>query len=154
MAGFEVVVRPVVFPDIRPRAKQSLPPPDDPTKGFCEIKSHGNVVVTLSYSFTASASMSKPTETERRFDEVRVYQKDDNGKINRKNFVDVEVANRIKMNMGKFKGFTGDDLVKTREGRGYTGDDIVPYYYQRAKEKDNIEIRKRDRIRKKDQEDQ
>ena len=36
-------------------------------------------------------------ETERRVDEVRVYQKDDDGTVNKDNFVDIEVANKIKM---------------------------------------------------------
>ena len=38
MAGLEVVVRPVIFPDIRPRSRPALPPEDDPTKGFAVIQ--------------------------------------------------------------------------------------------------------------------
>jgi hypothetical protein len=37
MAGFETVVRPAVFPDIRPAPARSLPPADDPEKGMCVI---------------------------------------------------------------------------------------------------------------------
>ena len=54
MAGFEVVVRPVVFPDIRPAPARSLPPADDPTKGFCEITGAGNFPVQLSFSSQVS----------------------------------------------------------------------------------------------------
>ena len=101
MAGFEVVVRPVVFPNIRPAPARSLPPVDDPTKGFAVIKGNGAKSMTTSYSFSMSMSRSRSVETERRVDEARVYQMEDDGTVNRDNFVDIQAANRIKKRGGK-----------------------------------------------------
>jgi hypothetical protein len=154
-APFEVVVRPVVFPDIRPQRSQSLPPLDDPEKGFCEINGNGVSFVSLPYSFSASASTSKPTEVERRFDEARVYQKDKSGKVNKKNFVDVQVANRIKMKgeYGPAASSVGEQAItgsKSPKGDSTT----IAMYYARQLAQDNIEIKKKDEIRKKEQEGQ
>lgn len=151
MAGFEVVVRPVVFPDIRPRARQSLPPQDDPEKGFAVIKGNPAKVVGFTNSWSMSSSKSKPTETERRVDVTRVYKKDDDGTVDKNTYVDLEVANRITMNHGSgaqsgFVGFNGDDLVPTIPGRGFTGDDIKVNYYTPVKESENIEIQEHNKI--------
>jgi hypothetical protein len=144
MAGFEIVVRPVVFPNIRPAPARSLPPLDDPEKGFAVIKGNGAKVVSLSYSYSASWSKSRPTESERRVDEARIYQMDDDGTVNRANYIDVEAANRIKMQ---------EEMVDTGTNKpGMTGTDRVTKteYYRRMKEAPNIEIRNRDQIRKND----
>src|SRR5262245_54220731 len=97
MAGFEIVVRPVVFPDIRPAPAQPVPPADQPDQGFAIIRGNGGHSFTTSSSYNASASSSQRTELQRREDEARVYQKDDNGKINKKNFVDIRAANKVWM---------------------------------------------------------
>jgi len=160
--GFEVVVRPAVLPNIRPAPAQSLPPQDDPDKGFAVIRGNGGKQIDLSSSWSASTSQNKQAESKRRVDEARVYQKDDDGTVNRKNFIDIEVANKIWMKGPKknFTGFNGDDLVPTVPGRGFTGDDLVPrskggkadevttYSYRRIKEQSNIEIKKKDVIKK------
>jgi hypothetical protein len=150
MAGLEVVVRPVVFPNIRPTPARSLPPADDPDKGFATIRGQGAKQVDLSMSFSSSTSTSQRNETKRRVDEARVYQKEDDGTVNKDNFVDVDVANRIWMKgpPKDFVGFTGDDVGKTVPGRGYTGDDIEVHNYQPVKKKDNIEIKKKNTIKK------
>lgn len=152
MAGFEVVVRPVVFPDIRPAPAQPVPPADDPEKGFATIHGNGGKQINLSYSRSSSVSSSTHSEIERRVDEVRVYQKEDDGNINRNNFVDIEVANRIKSKgpPANFTGYTGDDVQATYPGRGYTGDDVKIDYYPRMQEADNIEIKKKDVIKKRE----
>lgn len=159
MAGFEVVVRPVVFPDIRPPPAQPVPPAQDPAQGFATIHGNGGRQVTVSSSYSVSASSSQRSEIERRVDEARVYQKDDDGTINKKNFVDIEAVNRIKMkgppsqkaqnnpSFGFGQGpMTGDDFVTN-----WTPEKIIEYY-RRIKEKDNIKIRNRDIIKKKDDE--
>src|SRR5580765_1991863 len=97
MAGFEVIVRPVVFPNIRPTPTRSLPPADDPTKGFCTIKGSSGKVIDLPMSWSVSTSKQRPVETERRVDEVTIYQQLDDGTVNRKNFVKMKVANKITM---------------------------------------------------------
>lgn len=154
MAGFEVVVRPVVFPDIRPAPARSLPPADDPAKGICVIKGGGNFPVQLSFSTSVSMSKSKEVETERRVDEVRTYQMDDDGTVNRDNFIDTDVANRIKM---RTPGVNNDPAANPAAGdvfvpggsTGAKGDSLeIARYYQRQLEQVNIEIRKRDQIRK------
>jgi hypothetical protein len=143
MAGLEVVVRPVVFPNIRPRPRQSLPPPDDPEKGLAVIQGNPAGSGGMSSSWSASSSYSKPVESERRVDEARVYQMNDDDTVNKDNFVDLQVANRI----------------TTVEGGPEAGRPSIPgpiwsqvtdatktTYYQRLKEFTNIEIRETDKI--------
>lgn len=144
MAGLEVVVRPVIFPDIRPRARPSLPPQDDPTKGFAVIKGNPASSVGLSDNWNVSSSKSRPIEKKREVDEIRVYQKEDNGKINKKNFVNVERTKKLYMvdpNVGHME----------RDNKG--GYVFVPnqnppqvrrYDYSHFQESDNTELLKTD----------
>ena len=74
MAGFETIVRPVVFPNIRPQRTRPLLPQEDPEEGKAVIGGSGGGVISLSYTLTQTAQVSRPTETERRVDEMRVYQ--------------------------------------------------------------------------------
>jgi hypothetical protein len=129
MAGFETVVRPVVFPDIRPRAKQSLPPPNDSASGFAVIRGNPAQSVGMSDNWSVSTSQQRPQETERRFDVMRVSQMNDDGSVQPENFVDLEVANRITM----------------RDSKG----GLTKYSYARMDdEKDNIQVLNRDQVRK------
>jgi hypothetical protein len=149
MAGFEVVVRPVVFPNIRPQPTRSLPPADNPDQGFAVIRGNGAKALTLTDSWSTSMSTSRQVETERRVDEARVYQMDDKKKVNRKNFVDIEIANRIKMRGGA--GFSVADPLGTDPATlkaAQKRNEEVIQYYQRQVEQINIEIKKRDQIRK------
>jgi hypothetical protein len=125
MAGLETVVRPVVFPVIRPTPKQSAAAKDNPNQGKAVITGSSGKTIDLPYSWSVSSSESRRRETKRRYDQARVYQKDDNGKINKDNFVDVNVANKIWYKDGDI-----DSKV----------------YYARVKEKDNVEIKKTDQI--------
>lgn len=152
MAGLELVVRPVVFPNIRPAPPRSLPAVSSPDKGFAVIHGMGAKSMSVSNSFSSSTSTNRKKETQRRVDEARVYQKTDDGTVDKYNYVDIEVANKVWMKgaPANFRGFTGDDLVPTYPGRGWTGDDIEVRTYERVKEKDNIEIKKRDVMRKKE----
>jgi hypothetical protein len=157
MAGFEIIVRPVVFPDIRPAPAQPVPPADDPDQGFATIHGNGGHQFTTSSSYSASASSNTHSEIERREDEARVYQKKDDGKINKNNFIDIRSANRIKV-----KGPPGQKGNKNPSfdfSQGpMTGDDLSNYvlergiwYYRPIQEKDNILIRRRNIITKKGQ---
>jgi hypothetical protein len=97
MAGFEVIVRPVVFPNIRPAPPRALAPEDDPTKGLAVITGGGGTIVTTSIDWSVSLSRQLPqSEVSRQFDKERTYQKDDKGKINKANYIDVERLKKIK----------------------------------------------------------
>jgi len=154
MAGFEVVVRPVIFPDIRPRAKQSLAPQDDPEKGLAVISGNPAEAVGLSYSWSASASYSKPREKWRRVDGVRVFQMKEpegggggGGGVNRKNYIDAEVANKIAME--EPGGGQGPVLPPgtAEQTPGGLQEALQYYYYQRQREDSNIEILQRNTMR-------
>ena len=148
MAGFEVVVRPVVFPNIRPAPTRSLPPEDDPTKGFCVIKGSSGKVIDLSFSWNVSTSKTRPVETERRVDEVTVYQQEDDGKVNRKNFVKLKVANKI-TTIEPGDPIPNVDVLPpllpgTPQPRptGF-GEIKKPTFYTRVQESDNVEVTRR-----------
>jgi hypothetical protein len=145
MAGFEIVVRPVVFPNIRPQPARSLPPANDPDQGFAVIRGNGAKALTLSDSWSISTSSSRPTETERRVDEMRVHQMDNNGKVNKKNFVDIEVTNRIKMNGGAAPTARLTEVPTTNEERKQL------FYYRQAQEAKNIVKLKTNVIKKNEQ---
>jgi hypothetical protein len=153
MAGFEIVVRPVVFPDIRPAPAQPVPPADDPTKGFATIHGNGGHSFSTSSSYSASASSSQRTEIKRREDEARVYQKKKDGKINKKNFVDIRAPNKVWMkgppsqktdNRPSFAFGQGPMEGGPLDRPPAIGPEKEIYYYNRIKGKDNIEIRRKD----------
>ena len=105
--GFEVVVRPVVFPNIRPQPAQSQPPASDPTQGLARINGSSGQFLDLQYSNSINSSSSHQKETKRIYDVARVYQQEDPdaegnpGKINKDNFVDINVAKKIYMKDGQ-----------------------------------------------------
>jgi hypothetical protein len=125
--GFEVVVRPVVFPNIRPAPAQPQAPASDPTQGLATINGSSGQFLDLQYSWSFNTSQSNPNESKRRVDTARVYQMDDNGEVNQDNFVDIDVANRIWMD---------DGTVQNR------------YSYAPVQEADNIEIKERNKIKR------
>lgn len=147
MAGLEVVVRPVVMPNIRPQPAQTLPPADDPTKGFCVIRGNPATEVNLTTSWSSSTSKSHNVETERRVDTARVYQEEDDGTVNKDNFVDIEVANRIRSRGGNQPVVDGSGPGSGTPGVGH---EERQDYYRRVEEADNIEIQERDKIKKAD----
>lgn len=146
--GFETVVRPVVFPNIRPqRARKIQPESDDPQKGMAVIRSQPARTFEMSYNYSFNASSSETNEIEREVDEVRIYQKDDDGTINRDNFVDVQIAKKIQV-----RGYNGDDWDgRTKEPGDFgadsrsTRDTEWKNKYKPVEEEDNIEIRERNK---------
>jgi hypothetical protein len=72
MSGFEIIVRPVVFPNIRPAPSRSLPPEDDPESGRATLTGSSGQVIALSHSFNASGSMPGGDETDRTYDVARI----------------------------------------------------------------------------------
>lgn len=110
MAGFELIVRPMIIPDIRPAARQSIAPVEaDPEKGLVVIRGTSAKTIELPFSYNLQWSAVIRQEVERLYDVQRVYQKvagDEGGGgstraaeggVNRSNYVDVEVARRITM---------------------------------------------------------
>jgi hypothetical protein len=153
MAGLEVVVRPVVLSNIRPTPRQALPPIDNPEQGWAEIRGNPAQQIDLTFSWSASTSKSKGVETERRVDTARVYQMDDDGEVNEDNFVDIDVANRIRLRGGKGPGVDhggqrppADEIANY--GGGYSRGERIVRYYKRIEEADNIKIREKDKIQK------
>lgn len=120
MSGLETIVRPVVFPNIRPAAPRSLAPEDDPERGVCVLSGSSGGLIDLSISENMSFSRSRSNELKRRYDEVRVYQKEDDGTVNRDNFIDVQVVNRMWLQ-------AGDGTIQKAR-------------FKRVEETDNVEI--------------
>lgn len=125
MAGFETVVRPVTFPNIRPTPKQSLPPQSDPEKGIAIIRGQPAQTVTTGFSWSVSSSTQNPSEFERQSDVARIYQKEPGGNVNKDNYVDIAVPNKIWM-------------------RSPSG--IQKWKFTPVREADNIEVINRDVI--------
>lgn len=138
MAGFEVIVRPAVFPNIRPAPTRSLPPADDPEQGQAVLSGGSGQVIALTHSFSASGSRPGGTETQRTYDVVRVKGKSggsgafaalaaslaatgDDGA-----YVDVEVLKQVRM-----KSDSGDSV----------------YNYTPIEESENISIIQHDQTR-------
>jgi hypothetical protein len=104
MAGFEVVVRPMVLPNIRPApSTRVLQAEDDPASGMCTIGgSGGGGLIDLPRSWNVSVSYQKPQrESTRVFDKQKVYQVDEQGNINRSNFVEVERLKKVRLDDDK-----------------------------------------------------
>lgn len=95
MAGFEVVVRPAVLPDIRPPPARSLPIADAPDKGVAVINGIGNGIVDLTYSFSSSWSKNRLVEERRIFSKVRVYASNADGSLDYDTYIEYEVLTAI-----------------------------------------------------------
>jgi hypothetical protein len=102
MAGFEVIVRPAVLPNIRPASARVLPPQDNPEQGICTISGGGGGLIDLSYTFSASFSSNAPAqESKRQVDKERVHQvtTDAGGAsiMHQDNYVEVERLKRVRL---------------------------------------------------------
>jgi hypothetical protein len=96
--GFEVVVRPAVFPNIRPATPRVLVPAGDPTQGLAVFTGGGAKFIGTSFSWNASMSQSGPAqESRRQFDKQKVYQMDKSGNINRSNYVELERLKKVRL---------------------------------------------------------
>lgn len=120
MSRLESIVRPVVVPNIRPAPARPKAPDDDAARGVCVLNGSSGGLIDLSISSSDSISRQRSNELKRRYDEVRVYQREDDGTVNRENFVDVEVVNRLWLQ-------AGDGTIQKAR-------------FKRVKETDNVEI--------------
>ena len=135
MGNFETIVRPVIFPNIRPAQARSVAPESDPEKGLAHINGQGGQIVSLPYNFTQNISRQKQKERKRRVDVVRVYQKEADGTVNKENFIDVEVTNKLWMNES---GAGGIDSSGVSMATGGSADHEIPINFRRAQEDDNV----------------
>jgi hypothetical protein len=104
MAGFEIIVRPVVFPSIRPAPTRSLPPADDPESGQAVLSGGSGQVIALTHSYSASASRPGGTETKRKYDVARIRPEQSDGSSRSARaggdddvFIDVEVLKEVEL---------------------------------------------------------
>ena len=93
--GFETVVRPVVFPNIRPAPARALRIEDAPDKGIAVITGGSNSVVDLPYSYSGSWSKSRMVEVKRKYDKARVYYSRPDGSIDKSKYWEFEVLRSI-----------------------------------------------------------
>jgi hypothetical protein len=141
MASFETIVRPAVFPNIRLQSPRVLPPDDSGSEGVV-IRGNPGQSFELSYSYSFNGTSANNTETERDVDEARIYQQLDDGTVNRDNFVDVQVAKKIRK-----RGFNGDDWSSTEpESKSLPKQNTRwENKYKPVEEGKNIEIKERDK---------
>lgn len=139
MAGIEVVVRPSVFPDIRPQAKESRAPAD-PDSGRTVLTGSDALVLDLNLTFTQSLTRQVAREEKRIFDIARIYKTTpdpDNPSappsIDKNTYLDVEMPHAIR-------------LKTSRNGPN------IDRYYRKPKPEDypngNVEILEEDIERK------
>jgi hypothetical protein len=129
MSGLEVVVRPVVLPNIRPAVPRVLAPPDDPEQGIVTLGGSGGRLIDLPYHFTSSVQRQLPHyEQERTFDVNKIKQKDKDGKINEDNFVSSEMMKKL--------------TVVSPDGT------VTQWNFADPPKADNIEITEKDQVRK------
>jgi len=93
--GFETVVRPVVFPNIRPAAPRALRIEDAPDKGIAVINGGSNSVVDLPFSFSSNWSKHRMVEVKRVYDKVRVYYVLPDGTMDKSRYWEFEVLRSI-----------------------------------------------------------
>jgi hypothetical protein len=81
----------LVFRRSWPPAKPPvLPFQDTPEQGVAVLRALGGKLIDLTFSETSSWSKSRNVEVQRTVTEKRVYQKNDDGTVEKENFVDVE----------------------------------------------------------------
>jgi hypothetical protein len=93
--GFETVVRPVVFPNIRPAPARALRIEDAPDKGLAVITGGSNSVVDLPFSFSSSWSKSRMVEVKRTYDKARIYYTNPDGTLDKSKYWEFEVLRSI-----------------------------------------------------------
>ncbi len=93
--GFETVVRPVVFPDIRPPPVRALPIADAPDKGLAVITGGSNSVVDLPHSETHSWSRNRMVEVIRHYDKARIYYTNPDGTFDYSQYWEFEVLRSV-----------------------------------------------------------
>ena len=95
--GFESVVRPAVFPNIRPAPALPSLPGDDPSKGIAAITGSGGSLIDLPWSESFSITRSHK-ETKRTFAKARIPYSRPDGTLDLNQYVELEIATKIDFN--------------------------------------------------------
>lgn len=135
------IVRPEIFPDIRPKvsitAFPAQEPEKDPNAGRTILSGNDGQVIDLNKNVSASMSRNQGREEKRKYDIARVYQAVENKNtgavtVNKSNYVDVEMPTKIRFRRGE-KGPTRLDVYRTPKQEDYKNK--------------NVEIRETDLVR-------
>lgn len=92
--GFEVVVRPAVFPNIRPQRPGLSLPGDAPDKGFASISGSSGGLIDLPWSELVSISKGH-REKKRTYYKVRVPTTQRDGMLDWGHYHEYEVMERV-----------------------------------------------------------
>jgi hypothetical protein len=142
MSGLEVVIRPVVLPNIRPTAPRVVSVAAVESQGTTNGGSGGKLI-DLTYHFESSLQRQpNHYETERTFDVDRVYQKNADGSINKDNHVTVERVTQIKSDG------SSTTTTTTKGPTGWGPPSTQKMNYARPPEQDNVETIQRDQVRR------
>jgi hypothetical protein len=145
MAKFENIVRPVVFPNIRPPARVKSAELEGEDEAPHVIRGGSGGMTDLPSSWSMNTSRSKRRELKRRVDEVRVLKMDEDGNVDEDVWIDLHVTNKI---WYREPGRSGG--INSASGAGIPGNGSGEFdsqvFLQRKKEKKNVRIRKRDLI--------
>jgi len=99
--SFEGFTRPFQWKPVWPPAPaRPVAPEDKPEQGVAVLRGLGGKVIDLTRSETSSWSKSRAVEKERTVARERVYQKKNDGTIEKENFVDVERVQKMTMQEG------------------------------------------------------
>jgi hypothetical protein len=93
--GFETVVRPAVFPNIRPQPARLVPILDAPDKGLAVITGGNNSLIDLPISESQSWSSSRMVEVVRVYDKARIYYTRPDGTLDTSQYWEFEVLRAI-----------------------------------------------------------
>ena len=146
MAKLENIVRPVVFPNIRPPARvRSALPEGEEAEGEFVIRGGSGGFIDLPFSWSVNTARSKRTETKRRVDEVRVHKMDEEGNVNEDVWIDLHLTNKL-----WFKEAGASGGINDATGAGIPGGGSAEFnsqvFLRKAEEKKNIRIRERNII--------
>lgn len=130
--GLTGVIRPEVFPDIRPKVSITAFPQQEPEKdesaGRFESTGSDGKVIDLNYTFSITYSRRSGREEKREYTIARVFRvrEDSGGRatgVDRGTFVDVEMPTKIKLREGQ-KGPTRLDVYRQPRADDYPNGNV------------------------------
>jgi hypothetical protein len=132
--GLTQVVRPSVFPDIRPQVSVTdFPQADqqtDPNVGRTILTGNDGEVLDLSYNFSRSMQKQRNREEKRQYDIARIYRVipdqsgGSSGKIDKGTYVDVEMPHQIQLRERTSKGPPRLDVYRQPQAKDYPNGNV------------------------------